>query len=135
MIPRRFLGAMLPLLLCGSGCATILHGTRQKVELSSTPVGASVRIQPGAVMVTTPASVELARKHDYQVRFELQDYKPQTAYIDRETAPATYWNLIAGGLIGLIVDFSDGAGFQLVPDHVDAVLEPIPSKDGQVSKP
>lgn len=119
-------GTLVIALFC-SGCATMLHGTTQKVELSSNPVGAAARIDPGDLVVTTPASVELRRKHDYRVSFEMQNYQTKKAYIERETAPATYWNLIAGGIIGLMVDFSDGAGYQLVPDHVNVVLEPLPS--------
>jgi hypothetical protein len=131
---RLLVGTTFVLTICGSGCATILHGTRQKVEFSSSPAGASARIEPGDVVLTTPSSVELERRHDYQVRFELQDHRPKTVYIDRETAAATYWNLLLGGLIGLMIDFSNGAGYELVPDHVDAVLEPLPPNAGQLRR-
>jgi hypothetical protein len=123
-------GILLVVLGC-SGCATILHGTTQKVDLSSNPAGASARIDPGGVLVTTPASVELGRQYDYQVQFEMPNYKPKRAYVDRETAPATYLNLLLGGIIGLSVDYSSGAAYQLVPDHLDVVLERLSSHEEQ----
>lgn len=110
------------LIMSVSGCASILHGTTQTVDITSRPPGATARVLPGNTIVTTPGSLELARKHVHTVRFELPGYCRETAYVDRMVSSALLGNLIIGGMIGASIDTSNGAAFFLTPDPVDVTL-------------
>jgi hypothetical protein len=70
-----------------SGCATLIHGPYQDVEISSTPPGATATISALASergpnfldkekrTVTTPATVRLQRDNSYRVELEKPGYK------------------------------------------------------------
>jgi hypothetical protein len=116
-----------------SGCATVLHGTTQKVSITSRPSGAAGLIEPTGIRIVTPAQVELRRKQNYTVHFELSGYKPQNAYLCRVFSPATHGNLLLGGLIGLSTDMGNGAAWELAPDPLEATLEPDPQHSSDVS--
>ena len=61
-----------------SGCATIMHGDSQYVEINSVPEGASLYIDGN--YFTTPAAVLLKRGHhfhEYQLLVEKEGYCQQ----------------------------------------------------------
>ena len=126
MIRRIVRAALLAmsLVLASSGCATVIHGTTQKVEIVTKPPGATARVLPEGTVVTTPGSVVVPRKKAHTVRVELAGYCSETIYLDRLTSGAVHGNLLLGGIIGLSVDVSDGAAFVLVPETVDVTLRP-----------
>jgi hypothetical protein len=55
--------AVLPLLL-GSGCATAIHGTIQRIAVTTTPTGARVR-SDGQDTYTTPANIRMKRGRNH----------------------------------------------------------------------
>jgi len=114
-------------MLCG--CATVLHGTSQSIEIVSTPPGATALILPGNQVVTTPATVSLERLLAHTVRLTLAGYETETVFLDRVTSGAIYGNLALGGIIGISVDASNGAAFQLVPGKVEVTMKPTRSPD------
>ena len=114
------------------GCAWIIHGPRQVVEITSTPPGAKVTILPGGKELTTPCEAELQRRKVHTVLFELEGYRPATGYLDRTNSNATAWNLVFApfgffGFFGAAIDQSTGAVYRLVPDMVHADLVPVGS--------
>ena len=116
----------LPMLALSIGCATTIHGTTETIEIDSTPQGATVRILPDEITVTTPAEVELPRKHPHTLLVSLDGHVSRILFIDRITSGATYGNILIGGMIGTSVDASSGGAFDLEPDDLDIVLKPIP---------
>jgi hypothetical protein len=114
-------------MLCG--CATVLHGTSQSIEIVSTPPGATALILPGNQVVTTPATVSLERLLAHTVRLTLAGYETETVFLDRVTSGAIYGNLALGGMIGISVDASNGAAFQLVPRKIAVTMRPAPPPD------
>jgi hypothetical protein len=73
------------------GCATLIHGPYQEVDLESSPPGATVTIVPTLsergtnfldptkkYTTTTPATVRLRRDNSYRVDFEKSGYKLST---------------------------------------------------------
>jgi uncharacterized protein YceK len=56
------------------GCATIMHGTSQKIGISSTPSGAKVYVDNNAVGVT-PVFSNLKRGDEHIVKIELDGYQ------------------------------------------------------------
>jgi hypothetical protein len=113
--------ALAGLLISTSGCATIVSGTKQKVEFSSTPSGAAVAVDGGTY--TTPCEVKLSRGKNHDVEFSLPDYLPVKHQILRTTNGWAFGNILLGGLIGLMVDYATGAVNDLAPErmHVELV--------------
>lgn len=127
------IGAVLLL----TSCASIIHGTKQNLSVSSMPSGAKVFVK-GVHMATTPAVIELSRKESNIIlRFEKEGYEPVEVALNRSVDGWIWGNIVFGGLIGLAVDFIDGAAYKLSPSEVNAVLTELrkqgvslnPSKD------
>jgi len=99
------------------GCATVMNGTSQPVAFKSDPEGAVIALIDGQTC-TTPCEYELKRGKDSMVTFTRQGFKPAKVYIQSRTGGATFGNIIAGGIIGGVVDGSNGASNHLYPNPV-----------------
>ena len=105
------------------GCAAIIHGTKQKIPVNSSPSGAKVIVM-GAHKASTPAVIELSRSESNIVlRFEKDGYEPVEVAITRTVDGWIVGNIIFGGLIGLVIDFASGAAYKLTPAEVTVNLQ------------
>lgn len=104
-----------------TGCATIMHGTRQSVGIASNPSDASIWVDRKYVG-NTPMIVEMSRKDNHIVRIELQGYQPYEATFSRQISGWVFGNIVFGGVIGLAVDAISGGLYMLTPDQVQAEL-------------
>lgn len=112
---------LLPfLLLCG--CATIIHGSKQKIGISSSPTGAKVSIDSTDFGVT-PMFAKLSRRKEHIVRIEMKGYQIAEFTITKSTSPWILGNILIGGLIGLAVDAASGGIYELSPDQLNAELK------------
>jgi hypothetical protein len=116
---KLFLSAVV--LAAVSGCATIMQGTKQQVAISSTPTGASVRVDT-ASFGTTPVTVELRRKDKHIIQITMDGYQPFELTTSRSTSGWVWGNIVFGGIIGLVVDASTGGMYKLKPEEVQATL-------------
>ena len=106
-----------------SSCASIIHGSRQDVRVTSVPSGAVVRVNLNNQATTTPGVLTLNRKEiGYVLTFEKQGYKPVEVSLRRTVDGWLFGNILFGGLIGLVIDFSSGSAYKLTPDDVSTVL-------------
>ena len=104
-----------------SACATIVNGTSQTVTISTAPPGATCTVDRmgariGAVP-QTPGSLRLDKsKNDLSVTCSKSGF--QTANVTRAPSfgVATLGNIIAGGVIGLVVDAASGASYDYPAD-------------------
>lgn len=118
----------------GSGCASIVNGTRQSVSIFASPAGSRVTIydSSGSVVTAqaTPCTLKLKRgsgffsSGEYRVQIEHEGYTPAIVTISGSLGG---WyivgNFFIGGLIGwLIVDPLTGAMWTLSPTTVNANL-------------
>ncbi|MFH1352763.1 MAG: PEGA domain-containing protein [bacterium] len=103
------------------GCATIIHGTRQGISISSTPSGASVTID-GRIEGKTPLMVDLSRKDRHLVKIELESCNSYEMYLNRSASGWVWGNIVFGGIPGLIIDAITGGLYKLTPEQVSAVL-------------
>jgi len=110
-----------------AGCATIVHGTSEKVQIDSSPGGAEVVIDD-AQHVTTPAAVKLSRKADHKLAFHKPGYEDETETLTSNLSGWVFGNLVSGGLVGAAIDMSDGAARKLSSDNVSATLKPSASR-------
>ncbi|MBS0635183.1 MAG: hypothetical protein JSR37_06950 [Verrucomicrobia bacterium] len=106
-----------------SGCASIVHGTRQKLALSSNPPGATV--SDGESSIQTPGFLNLKRNQDYILTFTKPGYEVETVKVTHVISGAVAGNLLAGGLIGWGVDAVSGAQWRLEPETISVNLRPL----------
>ena len=114
-----------------SSCASIVHGSKQMVDFSSQPSGAVITID-GKEYGKTPQAISLRRKGRekgdksakkmYNVKITLDGYYPYEMKIKREMDGWFIGNILFGGLIGIIVDSSNGAMYKLTPDQIIAQM-------------
>jgi len=106
-------------------CCSIIHGTRQEISVNSQPIGVKVIVK-GVHMATTPAVIEFKRKESNIIlRFEKEGYEPVEVALRRSTDGWIAGNIIFGGLIGLVVDFANGAAYKLSPADIQVELKKL----------
>ena len=110
--------ACLPLL---SGCATVLNGTRQTVEVRSAPHGANV-IVDGRNVGTTPLKTDLKRGQSHVIQVEKPGYLTETKMTTTRWNAVPLLNVVIGGGIGMVVDLATGAATNVTPDAVTVDL-------------
>jgi hypothetical protein len=104
-----------------SGCATIVNGSTERVEITSDPPGATAKVD-GIPIGTTPTSIDLKRGEPHSVTIEKDGYVSDEESIGQGTSGWIAGNILVGGLVGLIVDYSTGAAHTLKPESVSPVL-------------
>lgn len=114
-----------------SGCATVINGTNVGYESNSQPEGATVHFSDGKTC-TTPCTLELRRKDDLRADITMPGYKPTYVLIQSKLGGAGFGNIIAGGIVGGIVDGSNGASNRLYPRPLIVRLVPEGSNEEPV---
>jgi len=104
------------------GCATIMHGTSQKVGISSSPTGAKVWVDNKELGIT-PLFADLKRGDDHIVKVELAGYQKAELTITKSVSGWVWGNIVFGGLIGLAVDAITGGLYNLSPEQLNAELK------------
>lgn len=118
-------GLSLSLIL--AGCATVMNGTSQDIGVSSSPTGASVKIN-GQNFGTTPVVAKLSRKDNHTVKLEMPGYAPHEMVLTKSVSGWVWGNIVFGGVVGLAVDAISGGIYKLSPEQVQAEM-----KNGAVS--
>ena len=112
------------------GCATIMHGSNQDINISSTPNEAEVWID-GAHIGNTPTNVTLKRKDIHTVTIKKEGYKEARLMIKSETSAWLLGNIFFGGLLGLAVDLITGGAYYLEPEIIDIELMKLAELHGK----
>jgi hypothetical protein len=110
-------------LAISSGCATIVYGTTQDINITTDPPGADLNVD-GSEHYKSPAKITMKRKEDHMVEVTMDGYQKETLNIKSVMSGAVAGNILAGGLIGWGVDAASGAQYRLVPENVDVRLRP-----------
>ena len=122
-MPRlRIVSSLLVVALGLSACATIIHGPKQQVTITSSPTAATVTVD-GKPAGTTPLTTKLTRKDKHVVGINLEGYKPLEMRLDRDVDGWVWGNILLGGFIGLAVDAITGSMYKIDPDDVTAQLQ------------
>lgn len=114
-------------MLAVAGCASIMHGTSQKIGISSTPTRASVSID-NKPLGNTPVFADLKRKEEHVVTIEMPGYEKAQLTITKSVSGWVWGNIVFGGIIGLAVDAIDGGLYNLSPEQLNAELRASGSK-------
>jgi len=115
---------LLLIIVFGSGCATIIHGTTQNIPVSSVPTGAKVTVDQSTAY-TTPTVLDLPRKENHTLQISHEGYHTEVMQLQSVISGAVMGNLLLGGLIGWGVDAASGGQYRLVPESVHITLRPI----------
>jgi hypothetical protein len=110
-----------------AGCATVTRGTRQTFKIESTPTAAKVALSNGETCIT-PCTLKLKRRPGFTATFAKDGYETKTVTVDSEVhgggVAAGAGNVILGGIVGGIVDGSNGSLNSLSPNPLQVTLQP-----------
>ncbi|WP_380878835.1 hypothetical protein ACFB49_18880 [Sphingomonas sp. DBB INV C78] len=127
MIGMR-LGAVLTAALLLSACATVTRGTKQSYAITSKPEGAAVTLTTGETCVT-PCKLKLKRKNEFTARLTKEGYEPAEAKVESKFSggggAAAAGNILIGGVIGAVVDGTNGSLNSLFPSSLDVEMKPV----------
>lgn len=123
----RFSAAAAAVLLL-SACATVTRGTQQSFDIKSDPAGADVKLSSG-MTCTTPCHLKLRRKDEFTAKISKEGFEPVEFRVESKMhgggGTALAGNVLAGGLIGGILDGTNGSLRDLRPNPIDVKLKPI----------
>ena len=130
---------LIATLLAVSGCATITEGTSQVIAVNTSPSAATCKLDRAGQnlgTVTTPGAVTVKPKtaDDIMVICDKPGYQTATFLNKSSVAAATFGNLLIGGVIGALVDGSNGSSnkydgivtMSLTPAAAPSVIQPSP---------
>ena len=103
------------------GCASIMHGTTQKIGISSAPTGAKVTVN-NMPLGNTPVFADLKRGQEHIVTIEMEGYEKSQLTLTKSVSGWVWGNIVFGGLIGLAVDAISGGFYKLSPEQLNAEL-------------
>jgi len=109
------LACLIALPLLTGGCASVFHGTRQKIEVFTDPPGATATT--GGQRVTTPGVLRLPRKaKSTEIRIEKEGYAPRSVILQRRVSGLVWLNFVgiaAGASLGASIgeSTSDDTGW------------------------
>lgn len=131
---------LLALSLPQINCATIVRGKSQDVEVSTSPPGATVFVDDENRGVT-PTTLTLKKKNRYRIVLSKDGYEDVVVNMDKnfKFAPTIIGNIFSWGLIGIIVDLTNGSAYQLSPEAIDreflegtAALWNVQGREGEI---
>ena len=122
MLKKILSFAVFGTLILTSGCATIIHGGKQEVSISSNPSSAIVTID-NQEAGKTPLTTSLSRKDHHTVKVSLDGFMPYETKFTRKVDGWIAGNIIFGGIIGLAVDAITGGMYKLTPDQIQAEMK------------
>lgn len=109
----RYLFVILALVQL-AGCATIIRGTEQSLQIMSEPPGAKAMLATGQSCIT-PCSLNLSRSTSTVISFEKEGCEREMASVFPTIAGA-------GIVLGGVIDYGTGAVYNLQPNPVIANL-------------
>ena len=115
-----------------SGCGAILHGSRQNIDVQSSPSGAHLETNPVSGSYTTPTTLNLERKYSYVLTFTSPGYNPATFNLHSSVGTGTVIaDVLLTGLIGVLVDALTGSWYGLSPESANVTLTPSGDSSGR----
>jgi len=117
---------ILSLLLTLTGCASILKGSEQPVNINSNVEGAEVHVN-GRMVGRTPFTGTIKRTNDIRLTVSKTGYTPRTISLDIGVEPVFWVNIFIGGVFGSTTDFATGSMWKVSPNTYNVDLKPVKS--------
>ncbi len=126
---------LLTMALLLQGCASVTVGNRQDVRVETAARGEPVEDadceltnDKGRWVVVTPSVIEIqSSAGDLRVNCAIDTHEPGTATFQSSLGAPVFGNVLAGGIIGAVVDTSTGAAFRY-PTQLPVLLGPSTGK-------
>ncbi len=116
---------LLPLV---TGCGVIFGGTRETIQVQSSPRAAEITTTPPTATYTTPASISLERKHSYNLTFTKEGYSSAEFQIqNRIRVGIVVLDVLFTSLVGVVIDAVTGGWYKLEPKTAAVALEKLAS--------
>jgi len=131
--------AVLALVAFLPGCATVLKGTNDTVALDTVPPGANCTVDRNGERVgevpATPGTVRLSKsRHELQVTCSREGYQTARTVTHPRFNGATFFNILLGGIPGMVVDIASGANNTYPPQvRVGMVENPAAPRPAPVA--
>lgn len=130
VVKTTTLSALLSVSALLSGCATVVSGTDQSIQVDSTPSNAIVMLN-GNQRGTTPLKLNIQRNaKNATVQLNLQGFESKEITLKKTTNGWIWGNILLGGIIGVAVDAATGAMYSFeLPDQ--GALAEVPASGKQ----
>lgn len=139
MLPKAMrIGAMLASLT--AGCASITTGKEQRLTFDTDPAGADCTVTQSGIDIgrfQTPRMLSVRRANSpLTVACRKAGYRQTRAMISSTTSDGAWGNLVSGGVIGIMIDQSNGAAFRYCdpPKLPMAAAADAPPSSGEIAK-
>ena len=116
---------ILVLVMVSSGCATILDGSSQPVNIDSSPHGARIYVN-GVEVGTTPLSMLMKRSKSTMILAKKNGYEDQQLALQTKINNTFWVNILTGGPLGSTTDYASDAMIEYSPNMYHITLNPIP---------
>jgi PEGA domain/PDZ domain len=113
---------IFPFALLIYGCATILKGGIDQVDVSSEPNGAKVYIN-GHMLGRTPVTLKLAAQKTYYIEFEKDGYERRTYVLTSSVGAGWIVLDVLFGLVPVVVDAATGNWYEFDENNAGVYLE------------
>lgn len=116
-----------------SSCAAIFTGTKQNIQVNSTPPGANIEVN-GINQGVTPSSIELKKSNGNEVvTLKLDGYETKRFAPQAEFNPVAVINLT--NLIGWVIDLGTGAVWKYPQTFYEFELERSSNGNPMINAP
>jgi hypothetical protein len=106
-----------------SGCATVVNGTHDTINVVTEPSGAVV--STGVTSEETPCALRLSRSRDHKLVISKSGYEVRTVYLHREFSNWAWGDIILVPLVvPLIIDAYSGGIWNIAPESINLPLTP-----------
>ena len=115
---------LLALIAMVAACATVVNGRSQNVEIRGYPAGAEAVIDNN-LHIITPGVVRLSRNQEHDVVIQREGYAPYREHLGQHLSGWIFGNILftpIPGAVAALIDFSDGAMWNLETDQVTVAL-------------
>lgn len=117
--------SILVLAMVSSGCATILDGSSQPVNIDTSPHGARIYVN-GIEVGTTPLSMLMKRSKSTMILAKKNGYEDQQLALQTKINNTFWVNILTGGPFGSTTDYASDAMVEYSPNMYHITLNPIP---------
>jgi hypothetical protein len=100
-----------------SGCATILSGDTQSINIT-TETGKKYRASIDGQKYTVPSIIQLKRENKDQILI-LEECPDQKTLLHKEINPVFFVNILSGGAFGSTTDAASGSMWKYQPENVN----------------
>ena len=100
-----------------SGCATILSGDKQSINIT-TDTGKKYSASIDGQKYTVPSIIQLKRENNDKV-LTLDECPDQKTLLHKEINPVFFVNILSGGVFGSTTDYASDSMWKYQPENVN----------------